>query len=49
MAIGTELIARADGIGRMLSRVDGKPLAEGRGEVYPTGQFFTCVAAGEPA
>ncbi len=45
MAIGTELMARADEIGRMVSREEGKPLAEGRGEVYRAGQFFTYYAA----
>ena len=45
MAIGTELMARADEIGRMLSREEGKPLAEGRGEVHRAGQFFTYFAA----
>ncbi|TNF19215.1 MAG: aldehyde dehydrogenase family protein [Rhodobacteraceae bacterium] len=45
MAIGTELMARAEEIGRMLSREEGKPLAEGKGEVYRAGQFFTYFAA----
>ena len=45
MAIGTELMARADEIGRMLSREEGKPMAEGKGEVYRAGQFFTYFAA----
>jgi len=45
MAIGTELMARAGEIGRMLSREEGKPLAEGKGEVYRAGQFFTYFAA----
>ncbi|WP_413868364.1 aldehyde dehydrogenase family protein [Albidovulum sp.] len=45
MAIGTELMARADEIGRLVSREEGKPLAEGRGEVYRAGQFFTWFAA----
>lgn len=45
MAIGTELMTRADEIGRLLSREEGKPLAEGRGEVYRAGQFFTYFAA----
>ena len=45
MAIGTELMARADEIGRLLSREEGKPLAEGRGEVHRAGQFFTYFAA----
>lgn len=45
MAIGTELMARAGEIGRLVSREEGKPLAEGRGEVYRAGQFFTWFAA----
>ncbi|SFU15908.1 aldehyde dehydrogenase family protein [Sedimentitalea nanhaiensis] len=44
MAIGTELMARAEEIGRLLSREEGKPLAEGKGEVYRAGQFFTYFA-----
>lgn len=45
MAIGSELMARAEEIGRLLSREEGKPLAEGRGEVFRAGQFFTWFAA----
>lgn len=45
MAIGTELMARAEEIGRMVAREEGKPLAEGKGEVYRAGQFFTYFAA----
>ncbi len=45
MAIGTELMARADELGILLSREEGKPLVEGRGEVYRAGQFFTYYAA----
>jgi len=44
MAIGTELMGRAGELGRLLSREEGKPLAEGRGEVYRAGQFFTYFA-----
>lgn len=44
MAIGTELIARAEEIGTLLSREEGKPLAEGKGEVTRAGQFFTWFA-----
>ncbi len=44
-AIGRELMARADELGRLLSREEGKTLAEGRGEVYRAGQFFTYYAA----
>lgn len=45
MSIGRELMARAGEIGALLSREEGKPLAEGRGEVYRAGQFFTYFAA----
>ncbi|MBP5856605.1 aldehyde dehydrogenase family protein [Marivibrio halodurans] len=45
MAIGEELKARAEELGRQLSREEGKPLAEGKGEVYRAGQFFTYYAA----
>ncbi len=45
MAIGTELMQRAEEIGRLVSREEGKPLAEGKGEVYRAGQFFTYFAA----
>ncbi len=45
MAIGEELIARADELGHLLAREEGKPLAEGRGEIYRSGQFFTYYAA----
>jgi len=43
--IGRELMARADDLGTLLSREEGKPFAEGRGEVYRAGQFFTYFAA----
>ncbi|MGB3148367.1 MAG: aldehyde dehydrogenase family protein [Paracoccaceae bacterium] len=45
MAIGTELMARAAEIGAMIAREEGKPAAEGKGEVYRAGQFFTYYAA----
>ncbi|MBL8709395.1 MAG: aldehyde dehydrogenase family protein [Rhodospirillaceae bacterium] len=45
MNIGQTLMARAGEIGQLLSREEGKPLAEGRGEVYRAGQFFTYFAA----
>ncbi len=45
MAIGNELMTRADELGKLLSREEGKPLAEGRGEVYRSGQFFSYFAA----
>ena len=45
MAIGNELMARAEELGKLLSREEGKPLAEGKGEVFRSGQFFTYFAA----
>lgn len=45
MQIGTDLMARAAEIGALLSREEGKPLAEAKGEVYRAGQFFTWFAA----
>ncbi|MGR3711826.1 MAG: aldehyde dehydrogenase family protein [Shimia sp.] len=45
MSIGNELMSRAEELGRLLSREEGKPLAEGRGEVFRAGQFFTYYAA----
>lgn len=44
-AIGNELMARAEELGTLLSREEGKPVAEGKGEVYRAGQFFTYYAA----
>ncbi len=44
-AIGTEMMARAEELGTLLSREEGKPMAEGRGEVFRAGQFFTYYAA----
>jgi len=44
-AIGRELMARAGELGALLSREEGKPLAEGKGEVFRAGQFFTYYAA----
>jgi len=43
--IGEELIARSAELGELLAREEGKPLAEGKGEVYRAGQFFTYYAA----
>ncbi|MEX0924059.1 MAG: aldehyde dehydrogenase family protein [Rhodovibrionaceae bacterium] len=43
--VGRELMERAGELGKLLSREEGKPLAEGRGEVYRAGQFFTYSAA----
>jgi aldehyde dehydrogenase (NAD+) len=45
MAIGNEMMARSDEFGTLLSREEGKPFAEGKGEVYRAGQFFTYYAA----
>ncbi|TKZ17181.1 aldehyde dehydrogenase family protein [Shimia litoralis] len=44
-AIGNELMARAEELGTLLSREEGKPFAEGKGEVFRAGQFFTYYAA----
>ena len=44
-AIGDEVIARCDELGTLLSREEGKPFAEGRGEIYRAGQFFHYYAA----
>ena len=43
--IGRELMARAEELGTLLSREEGKPVAEGKGEIYRAGQFFTYYAA----
>ena len=45
MAIGNELIARCEELGTLLAREEGKTQAEGKGEVYRSGQFFTYYAA----
>ena len=45
MKIGEEMMARSAELGELLSREEGKPLAEGKGEVYRAGQFFTYYAA----
>ena len=45
MAIGTEMMERSLELGTLLSREEGKPIAEGKGEVYRAGQFFTYYAA----
>lgn len=45
MAIGNALMAQSLEIGQLISREEGKPLAEGKGEVYRAGQFFTYFAA----
>ncbi|MDF1749181.1 MAG: aldehyde dehydrogenase family protein [Alphaproteobacteria bacterium] len=43
--IGRELMARSEELGQLLSREEGKPLVEGKGEVYRAGQFFCYYAA----
>ncbi len=45
MAIGNELIERSNELGELLAREEGKPRAEGVGEVYRSGQFFHYFAA----
>ena len=45
MAVGNELIDRCDELGTLLAREEGKPQAEGKGEVFRSGQFFTYFAA----
>ena len=44
MAIGTALMARADELGELQPR-GRQAAAEGRGEIYRAGQFFTYYAA----
>ncbi|WP_150467950.1 aldehyde dehydrogenase family protein [Francisella sp. SYW-9] len=44
-SIGDELIARCEEIGKIIALEEGKTLAEGRGEVYRSGQFFQYFAA----
>ncbi|MDA7984313.1 MAG: aldehyde dehydrogenase family protein [Alphaproteobacteria bacterium] len=43
--IGRELVSRAGELGTLLSREEGKPLAEGQAEVKRAGQFFDYYAA----
>ncbi len=45
MAIGNELIERSAELGKLLAREEGKTLAEGKGEVHRSGQFFQYYAA----
>ncbi len=44
-AVGREMMARSAELGELLSREEGKPRAEGVGEVYRAGQFFDYYAA----
>jgi alpha-ketoglutaric semialdehyde dehydrogenase len=39
-AIGTEILARRDELGRLLAREEGKPLADGIGEAVRAGHIF---------
>ena len=43
-AIGTAILASKDTLGRLLSREEGKPLADGIGEVTRAGQIFLFYA-----
>ncbi len=43
-AIGSEILARKEELGRLLSREEGKTLAEGMGEVVRAGQIFKFFA-----
>lgn len=43
--IGNELMTRSAELGELLSREEGKPRAEGVGEIYRAGQFFSYYAA----
>lgn len=45
MKVSTEILARAAELGRLLSREEGKTLAEGVGEVTRAGQIFGFFAA----
>jgi len=44
-SIGDELIARCEELGELLAREEGKSKAEGKGEIYRSGQFFQYYAA----
>lgn len=44
-SIGRELMTRSTELGELISKEEGKPRAEGIGEVYRSGQFFTWFAA----
>jgi aldehyde dehydrogenase (NAD+) len=43
--VGDEILARKDELGRLLSREEGKTLAEGIGETARAGQIFLFYAA----
>ena len=42
--VGTEILARKDELGRLLSREEGKTLPEGIGEAARAGQIFKFFA-----
>jgi alpha-ketoglutaric semialdehyde dehydrogenase len=44
-SIGNELIQRCEELGELLAREEGKSKAEGKGEIYRSGQFFQYYAA----
>lgn len=44
-AVGNEILARKEELGRLLSREEGKPLADGIGEVVRAGRIFKFFAA----
>jgi len=44
-SIGDELIERCEELGELLAREEGKSKAEGKGEIYRSGQFFQYYAA----
>jgi aldehyde dehydrogenase (NAD+) len=43
-AAGTEVLARAEDLGRLLAREEGKPLAEAKGEAFRAGQILKYFA-----
>ncbi len=43
-AVGSRIAQRADELGRLLAREEGKPLAEAKGEVFRASQLFTFFA-----
>ncbi|MCP4971190.1 MAG: aldehyde dehydrogenase family protein [Arcobacter sp.] len=44
-SIGDELIQRCEELGELLAKEEGKSKAEGKGEIYRSGQFFQYYAA----
>jgi aldehyde dehydrogenase (NAD+) len=47
--VGSEILARKQELGRLLSREEGKTLAEGVGEVARAGMIFKCFAGAAAA